>query len=437
MSARLERARLLYDQRRYEQAEQEVGLALAELPDDPLAHALMAMCLLVREQYAEATQHAEEAVGLAPDEAFMHFTLAQVWHGRNYPENAEASLREAISLDPLQPEQYMLLAVIEMRQDRWDRSLEAADAALALDPEHVPARNLRMMVLRVLGSEQSSGDELRATLALAPDDANTHANLAWYCLEHGERDQAMHHFRDALRLDPESEWARHGMIETLKARSLLYRPWLNCFFWIAKRAMRVMGAWWMPLLGAFGFLVAYLAIVEAVDDPRKFTILWPLLAVLVVFGLGPLLAVPLSNLALRLHPFGRLVLSRDERLASNWIAGSLLAVVVAGVVCWVWPNGPTTIVAVFLSVMLLPIGVTFKCDAPSPRGDMVLYTTAVGICGVLAGVAAIQCDVLGNSRPAAALTGLRSFAGAFRHLFVLGAFASLAVGAGLSLHWKK
>ena len=66
MSPHLERAYLLYEQRRYELAEKEIGQALTVNPNDARSLALLALCLLEQEKFTEATQRAQEAVGNAP-----------------------------------------------------------------------------------------------------------------------------------------------------------------------------------------------------------------------------------------------------------------------------------------------------------------------------------------------------------------------------------
>ena len=54
MGGQTERARLLIGQRRFELAERELCMALAQQPNDPMAHSLMAFCLTAREQYETA-----------------------------------------------------------------------------------------------------------------------------------------------------------------------------------------------------------------------------------------------------------------------------------------------------------------------------------------------------------------------------------------------
>ena len=60
-------------------------------------------------------------------------------------------------------------------------------------------------------------------------------------LDEGKYPQAMEHFREALRLEPDMEWARLGVVETLKAKRVLYRPVLWYFLWISKFSSRASG----------------------------------------------------------------------------------------------------------------------------------------------------------------------------------------------------
>ncbi len=62
ISPHLERAYLLYEQRRYAMAEIEAGQALLQQPNDSRALSLLAHCLLEQEKFAEATERAKEAI---------------------------------------------------------------------------------------------------------------------------------------------------------------------------------------------------------------------------------------------------------------------------------------------------------------------------------------------------------------------------------------
>ncbi len=67
MSVRLERARLLLAQSRPADAEREALAALAELPDNPAPHTLLALSRLALGRKPEALESAKAALGRAPD----------------------------------------------------------------------------------------------------------------------------------------------------------------------------------------------------------------------------------------------------------------------------------------------------------------------------------------------------------------------------------
>src|SRR5688572_17552250 len=100
MTAHFERALLLYQQDRHKQAIGELQLHFGTQPDDPHAHAIMALCLSGLEKYAEAAKHAETAVHLAPDVPFVYYALAVVQLRRNRFADAEQTISQAIALDP-------------------------------------------------------------------------------------------------------------------------------------------------------------------------------------------------------------------------------------------------------------------------------------------------------------------------------------------------
>ena len=112
----------------------------------------------------------------------------------------------------------------------------------------------------------------------------------------------------------------------------------------------------------------------------------PLLIAYFAFVLTSWLAQPLANLALRLHPFGRLALSRDERTASNWVGAFLLAALVCGTGCLFLPGKGTVYLTIYFVLMLMPLAATFHAEAPWPRKPLAIYaavTALVGFLGVL------------------------------------------------------
>lgn len=414
MNAHLQRALLLLDQGRHALAEGEVRQALGQDPNDAFAHAVLALALMGREKRAEATEAARQAIHLAPDFPYPHFALARVLYDRNDYAGARKSIEEAIRLDPSEADYLSLLAAIQVDERRWPAALEAAERGLQLDPEHVGCANLRAMALVRLGRKDEAGATIEAALAKAPEEATTHANMGWTLLQRGDQQRALEHFREALRLDPESEWARAGIVEALKAQNFIYALMLKYFLWMAKFPP---GTQWAIILGGyFGFR---LTSGMATANPGLATILLSLKIAYIVFALMTWLAQPLFNLLLRLNRFGRLALSREQIVASNWV-GACLGLALVCLVGWLAAGltGPFVIGALVFGMLALPVSAIFNCEAGWPRTAMAAYS------GLLAcvGLAAFGGDLVSTGEPRGQPGHARELAGAAFTLFILGIF---------------
>lgn len=433
MTAHLERARLLISQRRMEMAEKELGLSMAQDPNNPIAHALLAFCLADRKQFETATSHARQAIGLGPDVPFTHYTLAHVMLARNRLEEAEAAAAEAIDLAPLNPDFHELLGRIRFTGGRWEAAKQSADEALALDPENVGAKNLRAEALRRLGRGSSAERELSDALKVDPDAAWTHANLGWTLLEKGDRDGAMKHFREALRLEPELDWARQGVVETLKAHNVFYRLFMQYFFFMARLSR---GRQWTVILVAWLLYVMLGRLADSMPALKPWVM--PLLVAYLVFVLGSWLAVPLANLVLRFHPFGRLALSREERTATNWIGGCLASAIASGVAWLIQPSPFLLYLSFFFLLMLLPLGATFQAASPWPRKGMAIAACVIalmGLAGVLRAGLAVPADIEAEPVVVVLFWLVISLAAM---VFPYAAFLSLFLGNILiSIRWKR
>src|SRR5436190_437945 len=248
MSPQLQRALLLFEQSRYEMAEAELRQSLSTDPHDAYSHALLGLCLAEREEFGSATEEAQQAIHLAPDFPFAHFALANILLHRDRHDEALPVINEALRLDPSDADSYSLLAAIHFEEKRWTEALEASERGLQQDSEHIGCTNLRAMALVKLGRRSEAGQTIDAALAKNPQNALTHANQGWTLLERGDPKKALEHFREALRLDPEHEWARRGIVEALKARHFIYAFMLRYFFWMSRLSGRVQ---WMVILGGY------------------------------------------------------------------------------------------------------------------------------------------------------------------------------------------
>lgn len=415
----LKRGLLLVQQSRHELAEQELRRALADDPNEPFAHGLLALCLVARKAFQEATSEAQHAIHLAPDLPFAHHALAVVFYERNRLSEAEAAIREAIMLDPYRVEQFGLLAAIKLGERQWQAALAAAEQGLAIDPEDAECINHRARALNKLGRTVGAAEALESALARAPEDDDAHANMGWTRLQQGRGREALEHFREALRLNPESDSARAGIVEALKSRNPIYRLMLGYFLWISRLSRR---AQWGVVIGGY---VGYQFLCGlAQTSPDLAVWIQPLLWLYLAFVLLTWLGVPVFNLLLRLNRFGRLALSRDQIVASNWVGLNLLSALLLFVIGVILNDLGVLTIALMFGVLVIPVSATCRLHRGWPRNMMALYTVGLLLC------------ILGISAAMLLTTERGDFAdrilGSLIMIFVIGLFVSQFVANALA-----
>jgi tetratricopeptide (TPR) repeat protein len=385
---RFQRALILQQQHRYADAAAELRQVLAGDPHDPGAHALLALCLVEQEDLKGATGEAQQAVGLAPDLPMAHYALGLTLLRRNWLDEAKAAAQECVRLDAFNPAHFALLAAIEMEGRNWPAALEQAENGLALDPDHSWSTNLRAMALVKLGRRDEASAAMGEALSRNPESAIGHANQGWTLLHRGDHRQAMVHFKEALRLDPNLDWAKAGMVEALKSSFFLYRWLLRFFLWMARLSGR---AQWGVIIGAY---VGYNVLrIVARNNPQLAPYLWPLLVAYIAFVVMTWVAYPLLNLVLRLHRFGRYALSRDQVASANWI-GLLVAIGLAAIIAryatGIYPLRELAMVAGFL---VIPMAGAYSCPRGWPRQVMFAGAALMALVGGTAVALALRAFV--------------------------------------------
>jgi tetratricopeptide (TPR) repeat protein len=418
---KLARAQILQQQHRHGDAVNELRQHLGAEPHDAVAHAMLAVSLLETKQPKDATAAAQQAVGLSPDLPYAHYALAYVLYKRNWLDEARDAAAEAIRLESFNPNHFALLSAIEMERRNWPAALEHAGGALQIDPDHDWAINLRAMALVKLGRRDEASRTMSGALSRDPENAYSHANQGWTLLHRGDHRQARVHFREALRLDPTLDWARQGMVESLKSGFPPYKLLLLFWLWMARISHK---AQWGVILGAW---LGYQVIKNvARQNPAAAIYLWPIMIAYVAFVLMTWLAYPLLNLMLRLHPDGRYALSRQQVMQSN-IIGILLAIFFTSLGLFVATTAVGFLTLMFVSGLLVfPVAALFGAPAGWPRHLMLAVTIGLGLVGIAA-VALVF---------ATGEDGGRAFGGLFA-IFILGVILSQIAANALPMFRPK
>ncbi len=369
--AAIQRAGVLISQHRLDQAEQQLRGALAEEPDHALAHAILALCLAqAGKRSVEAISEAKLAVSLAPDESLPHYALAVAYHDAETYKPAIDSAKAAIALDPDDADCYAVLSQANYSLQRYDAALRAAEDGLARDPDHIGCGNLRSLALEKAGRSGDAIANAEATIRRDPDNSFAHASLGHAKLAVGDFRGAQTAFAEALRLNPNDPFARHGMIEAIQSGNWLYRIFYRAYAKLGQLDTRAIFALF------FGFWV----LMRILDQVQlRYPGAGPIIGVVQLGYIGlalmTWLMTPLFNMTLHFHRFGRHLLSTGQRWQSMFIASFLLTAVATGFLGTVWFGEWSISLAIFWVLMCLPVVSAFN----APPGGLKKILTAASI----------------------------------------------------------
>lgn len=351
---------------------------LRDEPDHPIGLGWLALCRAEGGAHEEARELGRRAVAAAPDLPYVHYLLARVLLACNRKDEAEATIDHLLAIAPDDEDHWGLKALVRAERRDWNGALDAADRGLAIAPDDDVCLNVRAMALTRLGLRQLAVETMEGALRKHPEDAHTHANHGWTLLHRGEVREAEAHFREALRLDPDLEWAREGVLEALKARSRLYRVFLRYKLWMDglpfKRGLLV-------IVG--GYFAYRLAWAGAERYPAAAPLLWTAVAAYVAFCVLTWFADSIFNALLLAHPLGRHALTRREKAD----ALAVPALLVAGLACagagFALDRDLLLVTGLYTALLAAPVHTAFEVPLPRAARLQWGFTAVVAALGVV------------------------------------------------------
>ncbi len=382
-NAYFQRARVLYEQRRFNDAEKELKSALANDPGDVECNNLLVFVLADQGKNKDALEAADRTIAMAPDWSFAWYTMAYaqwIQHAKGSSDKALEAVGNAIRMEPDHTDYQYLSGEIHFSKSNWDAALAAAEEALALDAEHVGALNLRAKSLVKLNRTADANDTLDFAIHQNPENPHSHANKGWALIERDQYDEALTHFKEALRIDPNNRWAKEGLKNAIKGKNLLYRGILKYFLWISKQSEKNQ---WLFIVGAYILYRFVLYLSEA--NPALAPLTYPIIGAYIIFAFSSWIAVPLSNLFLKLHPLGKYALSTFENRASNVVGGFILGGILLGISYFATGIIPLFYLALWSLVMCIPLGGSLsQFEYNKNTRDLLIATTVIGLVGLMA-----------------------------------------------------
>lgn len=346
----LSRAELLLEQGRIADAEKEIKKHLSEFPEHAYAIAVLARIYIQSGKYNDALTAIDSAIRLDASSGYYYYIKAVILLNQHNDQQAEIFIAFAVNADPDSAEYFAVWADIKLYQKKYAEALVKADEGLRRDPANVHCLNTRASAQVKLNNKNDAYSTIEGALNEDPDNAYTHANYGWGLLEKGEHQKALVHFREALRLDPQMEYAREGMVEAMKAKYMVYRWFLNYQFWMAKQSNKMQ---WGVIIGLY-LLSRVLRVVEE-TNPALSPYIFPVLILLSMFAFLTWVIQPLSNLFLRLNKYGRYALSPAETKISNFVGISAALCLLGLVLFFSTFTDPFLALAIYGFTMMVPL----------------------------------------------------------------------------------
>lgn len=341
----LNRAQSLIDVQRYEMALKELEKAMELNPENGHAWLLMLICYTRMGRKDESIEIARQLLGTYPEEALIYFLLALNLVEKEELSEAEEIALAGLNIAPNYVNLFALMGRIYLIRKDWEKALEYANEGLAIDPSEVDCLNIRVKALTQLGRK----DELRASmedsLSAAPNNPYTHNNIGWSKLQSGDHEGAKEHFVEALRIHPNLDDARVGLLEALKAKNFLYRIFLNWMFWMSKKTE---GSQWFVIIGLY-FGARYLDRIS-----RDFPFLIPVVVLLAIAFYMTWVMTPLFNLFIKMDRTARQALTAEESKGANIVGIGVFVGLVAIITYAVTGADIATLVAIFALSIVIP-----------------------------------------------------------------------------------
>jgi len=220
----LHRGQLLRESARYQEACTFLSDAIQADPEQPEAYLELALAQEgLPGNKTKSLQAIDRAVALAPNSAHFLGFKAHFLSNRGKNKEALGVACQALEIDPCCRVALIAQANAFTKLAQWTKAEESARRILELNAVDTEGLNLLAQALRFQNRRREARDVTSEILARIPNDAFAQANAGWEALKGDDHIRANEHFLNALRVDPNCEYARGGLLQSLRCRIWVYR----------------------------------------------------------------------------------------------------------------------------------------------------------------------------------------------------------------------
>ncbi len=198
---------------KYSDAVNSFKSALKLDPRDTTARKNLGMTYLVSGMHSQAVIELSNALSLQPKDTqiMQNLAMANVYSG-NY-NNALKLVKRILSITPKSADAYNTLGMVYSRSGRIDEAIHAYRQSIAIQPANIMAHNNLGLVFRKLGREDEAIAEYLETVRIKPDNAAAHNNLGVLFFRKKDFDSALDHLRTGTELDPDNQATKNNLLK--------------------------------------------------------------------------------------------------------------------------------------------------------------------------------------------------------------------------------
>ncbi len=377
ISPNLERGIQLFEIGRYSQAIKFLQDALTENIDSFNAKYYLSQCFFQNDDVEKALNLALELRVDSPNSEDIYFLLSQIYLHKNNETEATKNIDKAIEIYPFNENFFGQKAYIYLFQKKFEEALKYANEGLKIDAKNNFCLNARTTALTKLNRKKEAKSSIEFLLQDNPEDAHSHANVGWSSLEHNDTEKALIHFKEALILNPNIEYARSGMVTAIKSKNKIYNLYLQYAFWISNKSDKNQ---WFFIIGLY---LAYRFSVKILSASGLTYLAIPLIILYLLFALGSWIMDPLSNMLLMFDKHGKYLLDKQEKLSGQIFFALLIASLLMFIISLIIKVDYFTMLSLTFLAVILPLSRAFITNYKKSKIINLIYGSSMVLIAII------------------------------------------------------
>ena len=222
-------------------------------------------------------------------------------------------------------------------------------------------------------------DHMDRLLESNPENAFTHFNAGYSALQSTEYKKAEEHFRESLRLDPNFDEARKGLLQSFRARSTFYSLFLRYCFLMQRLSG---GARWGLIIGLLLAVRVGRSLLEKVHPSLAIA----LVAVYMIFVFWGFLVGGISNLIVLSDRNARYALKKVDVLEGFIVGGFFFSGLLFAACAMLFSLPVFLPLALGFSASTIPLSMCFNNDSKAGVWLFAALGSATVLAGLVTGV---------------------------------------------------